>query len=98
MDEAAITVLGARYVQSVKAWATGGGASGGLDEPLMRSIETEMGLVADGPRADFRRELMGFIGALAVEGRAFDPRSHARLGSALRSIAARQRADAGSGG
>jgi serine protein kinase len=48
----------------------------------MRSIEEKMD-IPDSRKDDFRRELMNYIGALAVEGRKFHYRSNERLQKAL---------------
>jgi serine protein kinase len=52
------------------------------DERLMRSIEEKIE-IAESRKDDFRREIMNYIGALAVEGRTFDYRTNERLHKAL---------------
>ena len=52
------------------------------DERLMRSIEEKIG-IPENRKDDFRREIMNYIGALAVEGRKFDYKSNERLHKAL---------------
>jgi serine protein kinase len=52
------------------------------DERLMRSIEEKID-IPESRKDDFRREIMNYIGALAVEGKNFDWRSNARLQKAL---------------
>ena len=48
------------------------------DERLMRSIEEKID-IPDSRKDDFRREIMNYIGALAIEGRQFDFRTNERL-------------------
>jgi serine protein kinase len=48
----------------------------------MRAIEEKVG-VPEARKDDFRREIMNYIGALAVEGKTFDYRSNDRLRKAL---------------
>jgi serine protein kinase len=48
----------------------------------MRSIEEKIE-IAESRKDDFRREIMNYIGALAVEGRTFDYRTNERLHKAL---------------
>jgi serine protein kinase len=48
----------------------------------MRSIEDKID-IADSRKDDFRREIMNYIGALAVEGRQFDYKTNERLHKAL---------------
>ena len=52
------------------------------DERLMRSIEEKID-IPDSRKDDFRREIMNYIGALALEGRQFDYRTNERLQKAL---------------
>jgi serine protein kinase len=52
------------------------------DERLMRSIEEKID-IPDSRKDDFRREIMNYIGALAIEGRQFDFRTNERLQKAL---------------
>ena len=52
------------------------------DERLMRSIEEKID-IPESRKDDFRREIMNYIGALAVEGKTFDWRSNPRLQKAL---------------
>jgi serine protein kinase len=58
----------------------------GMDEPpderLMRSIEEKIG-IPENRKDDFRREIMNYIGAMAVEGKKFDYKSNERLHKAL---------------
>jgi serine protein kinase len=48
----------------------------------MRSIEEKIE-IPDSRKDDFRREIMNYIGALAVEGRSFDYKTNERLHRAL---------------
>lgn len=48
----------------------------------MRSIEEKID-IADSRKEDFRREIMNYIGALAIEGRTFDYKTNERLHKAL---------------
>jgi serine protein kinase len=88
-DEEAITRLCANYVDNIKAYTqkervknkyTGDDEE--PDERLMRSIEEKIG-IPDNRKDDFRREIMNYIGALAVDGKTFDYKTNARLQKAL---------------
>jgi len=48
----------------------------------MRSIEEKIE-IPESRKEDFRREIMNYIGALAIEGRTFDYRTNERLQKAL---------------
>ena len=52
------------------------------DERLMRSIEEKIE-IPESRKDDFRREIMNYIGALAIEGKTFDYKTNARLQKAL---------------
>jgi len=52
------------------------------DERLMRSIEEKID-IPDSRKDDFRREIMNYIGALAIEGKTFNYRTNERLQKAL---------------
>jgi serine protein kinase len=52
------------------------------DERLMRSIEEKIN-ISDSRKDDFRREIMNYIGALAIEGKTFDYKTNERLHKAL---------------
>ena len=52
------------------------------DERLMRSIETKID-ISDARKDDFRREMMSYIGGLAIDGRTFDYKANERLHRAL---------------
>ncbi len=88
-DEDAITKLCANYVDNIKAYTqkervknkyTGDDEE--ADERLMRSIEEKIG-IPENRKDDFRREIMNYIGALAIDGKTFDYKTNARLQKAL---------------
>ncbi|KIG14313.1 Serine protein kinase (prkA protein), P-loop containing protein [Enhygromyxa salina] len=88
-DEEAISRLCANYIDNVKAYTQREkvknqytGQDEEPDERLMRSIETKID-IAESRKDDFRREIMHYIGALAVEGKQFDFRTNERLYKAL---------------
>ena len=88
-DEDSITKLCANYIDNVKAYTQREkvrnkytGLDEEPDERLMRSIEEKID-IADSRKDDFRREIMNYIGALAIEGKTFDYRTNERLHKAL---------------
>jgi serine protein kinase len=88
-DEEAINRLCSNYIDNVKASTqrerVRNPYTGQMEEPddrLMRSVEDKIG-VPEARKDDFRREIMNYIGALAVEGKSFDYRSNERLQKAL---------------
>ena len=88
-DEEAIAKLCANYIDNVKAYTQHErvrnkytGQDEEPDERLMRSIEEKIE-IPDSRKDDFRREIMNYIGALAVDGKAFDYKTNARLQKAL---------------
>jgi len=88
-DEDAIQRLCANYVDNIKAYTQKErvknkytGEDEEPDERLMRSIEEKIG-IPENRKDDFRREIMNYIGALAVEGRQFDYKTNERLRKAL---------------
>jgi serine protein kinase len=88
-DEEAIDRLCANYIDNVKAYTQREkvknpytGQDEEPDERLMRSIETKID-VSESRKDDFRREIMHYIGALAIEGKQFDFRTNERLYKAL---------------
>ncbi len=88
-DEDAITKLCANYIDNIKAYTqrekVRNKYTGQYEEPderLMRSIEEKID-VADSRKDDFRREIMNYIGALAIEGKTFNYRTNERLHKAL---------------
>ncbi len=88
-DEDAINRLFLNYIDNVRAYTLGekirNKYTGQYEEPderLMRSIEEKID-IPENRKDDFRRELMNYIGALAVSGKGFDYRSNERLYRAL---------------
>ncbi len=88
-DESAIGKLCANYVDNVKAYTQKEkvrnkytGVDEDPDERMMRSIEEKID-IPESRKDDFRREIMNYIGALAVEGKTFDYRTNERLQKAL---------------
>ncbi|HEU4406089.1 MAG TPA: serine protein kinase [Polyangiaceae bacterium] len=88
-DEEAIGKLAANYIDNIKAYILKEklknrytGADDEPDERLMRSIEEKID-VPENRKDDFRREIMNYIGALAVEGKRFDWHTNDRLRRAL---------------
>ena len=88
-DEDAIMKLAANYIDNIKAFTLKErvknrytGQDEDPDERLMRSIEEKID-IAENRKDDFRREIMNFIGALAVEGKKFEWNPNDRLRRAL---------------
>ena len=88
-DEDAINRLFMNYIDNVKAYTQKQkvknkytGQDEEPDERLMRSIEEKID-IPESRKDDFRREVMNYIGALAVEGKKFHYRSNERLQKAL---------------
>ncbi len=88
-DEEAIGRLCANYIDHVKAYTQREkvrnrytGRDEEPDERLMRTIEEKID-IPESRKNDFRREIMNYIGALAVEGRQFDYKANERLRKAL---------------
>ncbi len=88
-DEEAIKRLASNYIDHVKAFTQKEKVKNpytGMDEPpderLMRSIETKID-IPESRKEDFRREIMNYIGALAVEGKKFTYATNERLHRAL---------------
>jgi serine protein kinase len=88
-DEEAIAKLCANYIDNVKAYTQRErvknkytGRDEEPDERLMRSIEEKIE-IPESRKDDFRREIMNYIGALAVDKKAFDYKTNARLQKAL---------------
>ena len=88
-DEEAIKRLSANYIDNVKAYTQKQkvrnqytGQDEAPDERLMRSIEEKIE-IPDSRKDDFRREIMNYIGALAIEGKAFTWDANERLRRAL---------------
>jgi serine protein kinase len=88
-DEEAIARLCGNYVDNIKAYSLHEkvrnkftGQEEDPDERLMRSIEEKID-ISDSRKDDFRREIMNYIAALALEGKQFDYRTNERLQKAL---------------
>jgi serine protein kinase len=88
-DEEAIAKLCGNYIDNVKAYTQKEkvknrytGQDEEPDERLMRSIEEKID-IQESRKDDFRREVMNYIGALAIEGKQFDYRTNERLHKAL---------------
>jgi len=88
-DEDGIAKLCANYIDNVKAYTQRErvknkytGQDEEPDERLMRSIEDKID-IPESRKDDFRREIMNYIGALAIEGRIFDYKTNERLHKAL---------------
>src|SRR5262252_648213 len=88
-DEDAIAKLCANYIDNIKAYTQKEkvknkytGQDEEPDERLMRTIEDKID-IPESRKDDFRREIMNYIGALAIEGRTFDYKTNERLHKAL---------------
>ncbi|WP_171189256.1 PrkA family serine protein kinase [Alienimonas chondri] len=88
-DEEALTRLCGNYIDNVKAYTQREkvknkftGEEEQPDERLMRSIEERID-IPEARKDDFRREIMNYIGALALDGKRFDYRTNERLQKAL---------------
>jgi serine protein kinase len=88
-DEDAIAKLAGNYIDNIKAFALKErvknrytGQDEEPDERLMRSIEEKIE-IPENRKEDFRREIMNFIGALAVDGKKFIWSTNDRLRRAL---------------
>jgi serine protein kinase len=88
-DEEAIKRLCGNYIDNIKAYTqrekVRNKYTGQYEEPderLMRSIEDKID-IPESRKDDFRREIMNYIGALAIEGKTFDYKTNERLHKAL---------------
>jgi serine protein kinase len=88
-DESALQRLCGNYIDNVKAYTqkervrnTFSGMDEEPDERLMRSIEDKIE-IPESRKDDFRREVMNYIGALAIEGKKFNYKMNERLHKAL---------------
>jgi serine protein kinase len=88
-DEDALKRLCANYIDNVKAYTQREKVkhkfTGQYEEPderLMRSIEEKID-IPESRKDDFRREIMNYIGALAIDGKTFDYKTNERLYKAL---------------
>lgn len=88
-DESAMARLCANYIDNVKAYTqkervrnqfTGNDEE--PDERLMRSIEDKIE-IPESRKDDFRREIMNYIGALALENKKFNYKMNERLHKAI---------------
>jgi serine protein kinase len=89
VDESAIQTLCTNYIDNVKAYTQKekirnkySGKLESADERFMRSIEEKID-IPESRKEDFRREIMNYIGALAIEGKQFDFKMNERLHRAL---------------
>jgi serine protein kinase len=88
-DEDALTRLCSNYVDNIRAYTQKEkvtnkftGEKEEPDERLMRAIEEKID-IPEGRKDDFRREIMNYIGALALDGKKFDYKINERLHKAL---------------
>jgi serine protein kinase len=88
-DEEAVSRLCANYIDNVRAYTLKEkvknrytGRDEEPDERLMRSIEEKID-IPETRKDDFRREIMNYIGALAIEGKKFSFDTNDRLRRAL---------------
>src|SRR6267143_1996014 len=88
-DEDAIAKLCGNYIDNIKAYTQREKVrkkyTGQYEEPderLMRAIEEKID-IPESRKDDFRREIMNYIGALAIEGKTFNYRTNERLHKAL---------------
>jgi serine protein kinase len=88
-DEEAISRMCGNYIDNVKAYTQRErvknkytGQDEDPDERLMRSIEEKID-IHESRKDDFRREIMNYIGALAIDGKQFNYRTNERLYKAL---------------
>ena len=88
-DEGALARMCGNYIESLRAYVlkekVKNRFTGDYEEPnerLMRSIEEKID-IAESRKDDFRRELMNYIAALALDGKTFDYAMNERLHRAL---------------
>jgi serine protein kinase len=88
-DEDALMRLCSNYIDNVKAYTqrekVRNRYTGNYEDPderLMRSVEEKID-IPEGRKDDFRREIMNYIGALAIDGKRFDYKTNERLQKAL---------------
>ncbi len=88
-DEDALQRLCGNYIDNVRAYTqrekVRNRYTGNYEEPderLMRSVEEKID-IPEGRKDDFRREIMNYIGALALDGKKFDYKTNERLQKAL---------------
>lgn len=88
-DEESIAKLCSNYIDNVKAYTQNErvrnpytGSDDEPDERLMRSIEDKID-IPESRKDDFRKEIMNYIGALAIDQKRFDYKTNERLHKAL---------------
>ncbi|HRO66024.1 MAG TPA: serine protein kinase [Pseudobdellovibrionaceae bacterium] len=88
-DESALQRLCGNYIDNVKAYTQKervrnpfSGQDEEPDERLMRAVEEKIE-IPESRKDDFRREIMNYIGALALEGKKFNYKMNERLHKAL---------------
>lgn len=88
-DDGALQRLCANYIDNVKAYTQKEkvrnqytGSDEEPDERLMRTIEEKIE-IPESRKDDFRREIMNYIGALAIDGKKFNYKMNDRLHKAL---------------
>ncbi|NBO91069.1 MAG: serine protein kinase [Planctomycetia bacterium] len=88
-DEDALSRLCSNYIDNVRAYTqrekVRNRYTGNYEDPderLMRSVEEKID-IPEGRKDDFRREIMNYIGALALDGKKFDFKTNERLQKAL---------------
>jgi serine protein kinase len=88
-DEDALQRLCANYIDNIKAYTQREKVRNKYtsdyeepDERLMRSIEEKIN-IPESRKEDFRREIMNYIGALAIDGKTFRYNTNERLQKAL---------------
>ena len=88
-DEEALKRLNANYIDNVNAYVSRQkvknkftGADEAPDERLMRAVEEKID-IPESRKDDFRREIMNFIGSMALQGKVFAYDSNPRLHKAL---------------
>jgi serine protein kinase len=88
-DEDALMRLCSNYIDNVRAYTqrekVRNRYTGNYEDPderLMRSVEEKID-IPEGRKDDFRREIMNYIGALALDGKKFDYKTNERLQKAL---------------
>jgi len=88
-DDEALMRLCGNYIDNIKAYTqkekVRNKYTGQYEEPdekLMRSIEEKID-IPESRKDDFRREIMNYIGALAIDGKTFNYKTNERLQKAL---------------
>ncbi len=88
-EEEALTRLCGNYIDNLRAYTFKEkvknkytGQHEEPDERLMRSIEEKID-IPESRKDDFRREIMNYLGALAIDGKTFDYKTNERLQKAL---------------